>query len=271
MHKHVKIISYKCWLLRLCRCSDRLIFYLPVHIYSFQYNQNFKSLSRLCYSTKQSYDIALYYNSTDKKEYLNDINCDEHEQSGFKYDDMEDNIYKCNNIKVDNVEHDDCKYKQIINVEKDNDQIEHDELKNTDIDINESTNVYHNFSDSDTSSDHLVIDLKTESSNGSKTPVKIVMKTNKQKDLNKIIDKKPSQRRCYLDDKFSIKKMNEEEMLKAREVDKSMSWYLSSQYKCETCILGYRKKDKYDKHINTKHNKVSILATAIALPLLLME
>lgn len=94
-----------------------------------------------------------------------------------------------------------------------------------------------------------------------------VLKAAKKENENSIKIKKNDKKRVLkiaenwkmtLQSKFTIRMMSEAEMEKSRDQDRLMKWYRGCQYKCETCIVGYKNKDIYDKHVALKHSEVCI-------------
>ncbi|KPJ10206.1 GDNF-inducible zinc finger protein 1 [Papilio machaon] len=56
-------------------------------------------------------------------------------------------------------------------------------------------------------------------------------------------------------DKYTMIVFTEEEMLKNREEKRNQPNYKKIPYKCESCVLGFLRKETYNQHIKKRHDK----------------
>ncbi|XP_048480251.1 zinc finger protein 652 [Plutella xylostella] len=94
----------------------------------------------------------------------------------------------------------------------------------------------------------------------SKTKLKFtpnVVKAKKKVVKNKIYKEDANKSTAEIDvfDKFSKVVMTEEEMQKNREIKRNTPNYRRIAMKCDTCVLGFNKKETFDEHILKKHHK----------------
>jgi hypothetical protein len=59
-------------------------------------------------------------------------------------------------------------------------------------------------------------------------------------------------------DKFVMKVFTVEEMLRNREEKRNQPNFKKIPFKCDSCVLGFTRKENRDVHIKKKHNKVDL-------------
>lgn len=55
------------------------------------------------------------------------------------------------------------------------------------------------------------------------------------------------------EEKFNVRVISEEEMLRVRETEKSLDRFRNSEFRCESCILKYKSEESYKQHLNKRH------------------
>lgn len=60
-------------------------------------------------------------------------------------------------------------------------------------------------------------------------------------------------------DKFVMVVFKEDEMLKNREEKRNQPNFKKIPYKCDSCVLGFTRRETFDMHMEKKHDEVSYL------------
>lgn len=68
-------------------------------------------------------------------------------------------------------------------------------------------------------------------------------------------------------DKFAMVVFKEEEMLKNREEKRNQPNFKKIPYKCDSCVLGFTRRETFEIHMEKKHDEASYLLYEFPVPL----